>query len=201
MDSPPQRRRGAYAKSAERRREILQTAVEVFGESGFRGSSIREIAARVGMTDTGVVHHFGTKGNLLLEVLKRRQRDDLSQFDVELDPFGRGMVNRNARRPGIVRLFATLSAEATDPEHPANQHFVERYELLRKITAERIELARSKGLLKADIDLKIASQVLIAVMDGLQIQWLLDPNQDMSVAYDDFVKHYFGGVNSEVHTE
>ena len=29
-------------------------------------------------------------------------------------------------------------------------------------------------------------------MDGLQIQWLLDPAMDMSVAYEDFVERYFG---------
>ena len=62
-------KRGAYAKTAERRRTILATALEVFAESGFRGASVREIASRVGMTDTGVLHHFGGKGKLLLEVV------------------------------------------------------------------------------------------------------------------------------------
>ena len=197
MNSLPPQRRGPYAKSAERRREILQTALEVFGESGFRGSSIREIATRVGMTDTGIVHHFGGKGNLLLEVLKQRQSEDRMLIDESIDPFGRNIVERNARRPGIVRLFATLSAEATDPEHPANQHFVDRYATLRVVSANRIRNVRSKGMLKADVDPDLAARVLIAVMDGLQIQWLLDPSQDMSIAYDDFVKRYFGSVPSK----
>ena len=47
----------------------------------------------------------------------------------------------------------------------------------------------------AEIDPDIAARLVIAVMDGLQIQWLLDPSQDISVAYDDFVKRYFGDTS------
>ena len=48
-----------------RKRRILSTAVEVFGEQGYRGTSLREIARRVGMSDAGLLHHFGTKTGLL----------------------------------------------------------------------------------------------------------------------------------------
>ena len=99
--------RGPYAKTAERRRSILDTALEVFASSGFRGASIREIAARVGMTDTGVLHHFGGKGNLLLEVVKQKEAEDGDSLH---DPYLRDIVARNGTRPGTVRLFTTLSA-------------------------------------------------------------------------------------------
>ena len=33
---------------------------------------------------------------------------------------------------------------------------------------------------------------MLAVMDGLQIQWLLDPSMEMDAAYNDFIDHYFG---------
>ena len=194
---PPARRRGPYAKTAERRQEILQTALEVFGESGYRGSSFREIAARVGLTDTGVAHHFGGKGKLLLEVLKQRELADRAFVAATSirDPFGRGLVARNGRTPGVIRLFATLSAESTDSAHPAHGHFVQRYATMRRTFAARLRNVEEAPIVAADIDPDIAARLVIAVMDGLQIQWLLDPSQDMSVAYDDFVKRYFGDTS------
>jgi AcrR family transcriptional regulator len=182
-------KRGEYAKTAERRRKILDTAMQVFAESGFRGASVREIAARVGMTDAGVLHHFGGKSRLLLEVVKQKEAEDTIDLP---DPFRRDLVAKNSERGGSVRLFTTLSAEATDPEHPAHVHFVERYAWLRSETSRRFAALVAEGRLPADIDPAMAGRLLLAVMDGLQIQWLLDPAMDMEAAYDDFLVHYFG---------
>ena len=181
--------RGPYAKSAERRRTILATALEVFAASGFRGASIREIANRVGMTDTGVLHHFGGKGKLLLEVVKQKEDEDAGALR---DPYLRDLVARNGTRQGTVRLFTMLSAEATDPEHPAHDHFVQRYESVRQRTTERIARDSTEGRIPSTIDPATASRIMLAVMDGLQIQWLLDPSLEMDAAYNDFIDHYFG---------
>ncbi len=135
-------KRGAYAKTAERRRTILATALEVFAESGFRGASIREIAARVGMTDTGVLHHFGGKSKLLLEVVKQKEDEDAGTLQ---DPYLRDLVARNGDRRGTVRLFTTLSAESTDPEHPAHDHFVNRYAQVRTLVADRLGAETAVG--------------------------------------------------------
>ena len=184
-------KRGAYAKTAERRRTILATALEVFAESGFRGASVRVIASRVGMTDTGVLHHFGGKGKLLLEVVKQKEDEDA---DALRDPYLRDLVAKNGTRNGTVRLFTTLSAESTDPEHPAHDHFVNRYAHVREVVAERLTRESTEGRIPATIDPDLAARVMLAVMDGLQIQWLLDPSMEMDAAYIDFIDHYFGPV-------
>ena len=186
-------KRGAYAKTAERRRTILDTALEVFAESGFRGASIREIANRVGMTDTGVLHHFGGKGKLLLEVVKQKEDEDA---DALRDPYLRDLVAKNGTRSGTVRLFTTLSAESTDPEHPAHDHFVKRYESVREHVTERLTRDSAEGRIPATVHPAMAARIMLAVMDGLQIQWLLDPSMEMDAAYNDFIDHYFGHLES-----
>lgn len=182
-------KRGAYAKTAERRRVILATALEVFAESGFRGASIREIANRVGMTDTGVLHHFGGKGKLLLEVVKQKESEDAGSI---VDPYLRDLVAKNGERRETVRLFSTLSAEATDSTHPAHDHFVARYEAVRGHLAGRLAQEVAEGRVPPTLDLDTAARLMLAVMDGLQIQWLLDPALDMEAVYDDFIARYFG---------
>lgn len=64
----------------EARRLILDAAASLLGESGVAAVQMRAVAARVGMTDAGVAHHFGNRDKLLAELLRhggRRLRDAL----------------------------------------------------------------------------------------------------------------------------
>ncbi|MFI7119330.1 TetR/AcrR family transcriptional regulator [Amycolatopsis sp. NPDC049868] len=64
----------------EARRLILDAAASLLSESGVAAVQMRAVAARVGMTDAGVAHHFGSRDKLLAELLRhggRRLRDGL----------------------------------------------------------------------------------------------------------------------------
>lgn len=172
--------RGPYRKSREVRRRILDAALEVFSHSGYRSGSLREIAARVDMSEAGVLHHFPSKEAMLAAVLAHR--DDRAQEIVEADPDDgvatlRAMVELAAlssTQPGVVGLFCVVAAEATSPEHPAHEFFVERYRRMRERTARALEMARAAGALADGVDPARAAGHLIALWDGLQVQWLLD---------------------------
>ncbi|MER6666681.1 TetR/AcrR family transcriptional regulator [Amycolatopsis japonica] len=67
----------------EARRLILDAAASLLGESGVAAVQMRAVAARVGMTDAGVAHHFGNREKLLAELLRhggRRLRDALQDL-------------------------------------------------------------------------------------------------------------------------
>ncbi|WP_410653008.1 TetR/AcrR family transcriptional regulator [Amycolatopsis sp. cmx-4-54] len=67
----------------EARRLILDAAASLLGESGVAAVQMRAVAARVGMTDAGVAHHFGNREKLLAELLRhggRRLRDALREL-------------------------------------------------------------------------------------------------------------------------
>ena len=49
----------------ERRSEIIQAAVKLIGEKGYYGTSLKEIADAVGMSQPGMLHYIGNKENLL----------------------------------------------------------------------------------------------------------------------------------------
>ena len=65
----PATRRGPYAKSAQRRVEIVASATAVFAARGYRGGSLREIAKQLDLSLTSVVHHFPSKSAPLVAVL------------------------------------------------------------------------------------------------------------------------------------
>ena len=171
-------RRG-YAKGRAKREEILDQAMAMFGEAGYRGASLRVIATRCGISHPGLLHHFPTKESLLLAVLEHRDAVDDQWLEAGrpsgIDRLRRlvGLAALNARRRGIVELFCVLSAEATAADHPAHAYFVERYRTSVLSTAVSYTEAHEKGVLRDGIVPGEAAQQLIALMDGLQTQWLL----------------------------
>lgn len=162
----------------DRRTDILEEAIRVIGERGFRGFSVRELAERCGMTDAGLLHHFGSKIHLLLALLDERDRQDaeaigevLGSEEVRAPGTREGVLRillalarRNAERPELVRLYAMLRVEALAPDHPAHGYF-----LVRDRDA-RAQFARLLAPL-SDAPAALARRVL-AALDGLEAQWL-----------------------------
>ncbi len=170
--------------TARKHREILRAATEVFGSKGYSKGSLAEIGDLVGMTHPGVLHHFGSKDQLLLEVLEYRDETDVEHLEGHHIPGGLDLFRHlvttatlNEARPGIVQAFAVLSAESVTADHPAKEFFRERYATLRCQIREALgEICDPKDPpLPKELDFATAS--IIAVMDGLQVQWLLAPDQ------------------------
>ncbi len=173
-----------YAKGRMKRAEILGQAMSLFGEAGYRGASLRELAARCGLSHPGLLHYFPTKESLLLAVLAHRDEVDQAGLSGTGLPVLQGLVGLaglNSTRPGIVELFAVLSAEATAPDHPAHAYFVQRYRTTVRTVERAYEQLRADASLRPGIEPGAAARQLVALMDGLQIQWLLgDRRIDMA---------------------
>ncbi|MPY50969.1 TetR/AcrR family transcriptional regulator [Streptomyces acidicola] len=175
------------ARTEERRAEIVRAALEVIAERGYRGASMAAIAERVGLTQQGLLHYFPTKDALLVAVLKERdQWDAVPDSQWRLDLLG-SLVEYNAMRPGIVQTFSALLGESVTEGHPTREFFTERYVRVRATMAEALRAAYGERL-PSGLSPERAAPLLVAVMDGLQYQWLLDPESvDMPGAFRDFL--------------
>ncbi|MFI8633625.1 TetR/AcrR family transcriptional regulator [Microbacterium sp. NPDC077663] len=166
-----------------RRRVILDAALDIFGAKGYSGGTLQDIADQVGMTHAGILHHFGSKDQLLLEVLTRRDETDVADLEDQHIPGGidlfRHLVRTafaNARRAGIVQAFAVLSAESVTDDHPGRAYFEERYRNLRlEVTTAFERVCVERGITSPG-SIAAGAAGILAVMDGLQVQWLLDPS-------------------------
>lgn len=173
-----------YATGRARRDQIVEAAIELFARIGYRHATVLQIAQHVGISRTGLLHHFGTKEALLEAVLARRDADDAARFRPPADD-GTGLAamrawvelsRYNASVPHLVALYAVLSAEASDPEHPAHEYFVRRYADTVAGFERVLTRAGAAGLLVEGTDVAAEARALVALMDGLQIQWLLKPD-------------------------
>jgi len=169
-------------ETARRREEILQAAMVTFGAKGYYNGSLVEIADKVGITHAGVLHHFGSKDQLLIEVLEYRDRADVEHLRGHQAPTGLELFRHlvataraNMDRPGIVQTYTVLSAESVTDAHPGQAWFQARFRGLRALLAESLKQVCGPENLRPDSDIEAAAEAIIAVMDGLQIQWLLDP--------------------------
>ena len=165
-----------YLKGRLRREDILAAAVVVYAEVGYRGSSLREIARRVGMTHAGLLYYFPSKEALLAAVLERRDTEDGARLGGTpgLDAL-RGLValaEHNVRHPGIVDLYSRLAAEAVAADHPAHDYFEGHYRMARRFAAASFRVLAERGELREDVDPEVAALNFVALMDGLQVQWL-----------------------------
>ncbi len=201
MESTASGARGPYAKSALVRARIVRAAMEVFAESGFRGGTMKEIAARAGISQRGLVHHFVDKEALLTEVLGARavESAQLVRFGAARDVLRSvvDIVADNALHPRLVELHSVLFAEATAPDHPAHAHHAERLASWRAyLTTAFTELA-DEGALAAGLPPELAAATLVALQDGLQIQWLYDPSAvDMTQALDAYLSAVVQGYGA-----
>ncbi|WUF45788.1 TetR/AcrR family transcriptional regulator [Streptomyces sp. NBC_00483] len=176
------------ARSQERRAEILRAALDVIAERGYRGASLAAVAERVGLTQQGLLHHFPTKEALLVAVLEERdQWDSVPSSQWRLDLLGT-LVEYNAMRPAIVQTFSALLGESVTEGHPAREFFTQRYADVRGAMTEVLRAEYGERL-PGGLTPERAAPLLVAVMDGLQYQWLLDPEAvDMPGAVRDFLE-------------
>ncbi|MFI5706628.1 TetR/AcrR family transcriptional regulator [Kribbella sp. NPDC051620] len=169
-------------RSASRRREILAAASAMFATKGFHKSSLQEVAAAAGITPAGLLHHFGSKDQLLTELLAHRDASEIAEVNDPERPHGTAFLehladtaDRNSDRRGLTQLYVVLSADGVTDEHPAQDYFRSRYDGLRSMIADEIRLAQAAGDVAGDRDPQELATLIIAVMDGLQIQWLYNP--------------------------
>ncbi|WP_454858299.1 TetR/AcrR family transcriptional regulator [Promicromonospora soli] len=193
----PVARRGAGAKSAERRRSIVEAAHAVFAERGYHAGSFQEIADRVGMSQTGLLHYFPTKSDLLLAVLHRRDEITVGaapEPDGAPEPGGliQGIVDRaraNESLPGVIELYSVLCAESITEGHPARSYFVGRFADIRTTYAAELRALQAEGRVRPTLDPERAAASLVGLWDGLQVQWLLEPERvDVAACLRDYLE-------------
>ncbi|KQW08161.1 hypothetical protein ASC66_04305 [Leifsonia sp. Root4] len=163
----------------------------MIAESGFQGFSIAGLAQRCSISRAGVLHHFESREELLIEVLneKERESEELTNDFLEREGAREAravldlLVRHNIARPEHMRLLAVLSAEALTSTHPAHDYFKMR---MRRGAQQLTPLLGGFDRSPYDVAIEILS-----FMDGLQLTWLRDPDVDLWDRWTSFADAYF----------
>lgn len=172
--------RRARLTAEARLEQLVEEATDLIGRHGYHRFSIAALAERCGLTRAGVLHHIGSKEQLLVHILDARDKDASKSLGANPAgvPIPRSVrealdevVRRNAGQREIVRLYSTLSVESIEPEHPAHAYFLNRQQ---RSIAELSALFEASGGSGQERAVEV-----LAFLDGLQVLWLRDESVDL----------------------
>jgi AcrR family transcriptional regulator len=162
----------AVFSQSDARDVILEAALSAFAEHGFHGASMRDIAARAGVSQSLLHHHFGTKEALWSLVGERVSADFLEYMadalapDVPADQAARRALSRYMaywkERPAAFRFNLWRLLEGPAPERRT------RSKALNARTVPLFQRAQKAGFLRADLPAGLA----MIIGGGLIQFWL-----------------------------
>ncbi len=173
-----------YAKSRDTRERILAAALEEAGESGFHKTSVARIAARAGVAIGSVNYHFGSRAELIREIMSKLMADYVARVQAAEaqsadDYFAReravllSYVAHVRRHPAHVRL--------------ANEIMLHEPELYRRGAAlwkermaERIRAGIAEGALRPMSEAEIALKASFLIGARHSLEQLVDDDASLS---------------------
>jgi AcrR family transcriptional regulator len=189
-DAPPRTRDRRPPEA--RREQILEEAARLISQKGYYGFIVRECAEQCGLSEPGLLHHFGSKERLLIAVLENRDRIDSEFISAKMgtnadDPrplsrpevlqLLRTIVAYNSTKPEFARLYVILKAEALNDTHPAHDYFMSRQDAVLENFARMLEPHVS--------DPAGSAIELLSLMQGLEQEWLRQGQAfDLVAAWD-----------------
>ena len=168
-------------KGIARRQQILARAMSVFAEKGARGTSLRAIAEDVGVSHGALLHYFPSQEALLLEVLQENEYRPDSHLVGGVVGLMASAAERNVTIPGLVSLYTIMLAGSSDPANTrSHDYFADRFRRLWKELVDEIRCGQMDGTFRRDVDPASMAALVVAACDGLQTQWMLEPDVDMA---------------------
>jgi AcrR family transcriptional regulator len=166
------RRRGRPGYDLE---TLLTAAAELFYERGYDGTSIQDLANRLGVTKSAIYHHVPGK-EALLRLAVDRALDGLFAEVAELDAIGGRAVDRleHLVRGSVTVLaeqlpFVTLLLRVRGNSETEREALVRRREFDQIVTA-LVADAAAEGDLRADVDPAMTTRLLFGMVNSL-IEW------------------------------
>lgn len=182
----------------QRRRLILDAAIELFASHGYQGAGLAAIAERAGVTASAVIHHYGSKQQLLRAVLDEHDARSAARLAGYRGHGVRGLVDAlldNADHMldnvHLATLHTTLQAEhlAAGSDDEVRDRFLQRSRLLRRAMAEILSTGIDNGELDSRLDPEWLAAEILAFQEGALILWRLDPDGvDLRTLYENYLR-------------
>ena len=174
--SRPRQERGVRTEEA-----ILQATLRLLAARGVTGTSLDLLAEDVGVAKSSILWHFGSKEELLLRVAERvfeevargPARDILALATIEQrsEAMWRFYADTVRRRPEVRRLVLHLIFESAEGRPELRSRLQQLYRGTRALFAEGL-----RGVVPDAEQRRRLAAISVAALDGLFLQWLLDPD-------------------------
>lgn len=193
MDSPkPKRGRPPLSDAPQTRTRILDAALAVFSERGFEGATVRQIAAKVGVSDPALYAHFKGKQEIFDALLKLAGPDLLASVGVDQS------TDNTPMQIAIPKLFGNIVATWSTPRARAFASLVLRMgpdglgNALMDVCKHLHPIFtkwKECGELRSDISVDVAIWQVIGPLAGLRITYLHGNASKADIAHATSLAH------------
>jgi AcrR family transcriptional regulator len=167
------------------RQVIIDVTTKLFATRGYAGTSLDLIAKEAQTSKSSIFWHFENKEDLLFTVVDRAmsewevragsdilaQPDPPSQLAKLIDLYRELAQDR----PDTLRLLLGLLLETADVNEDVKRRFQKMYRGYRTSIQIVIEEGIAAGYFARELPSAHLSALVLALFDGLFIQWYLDP--------------------------
>jgi AcrR family transcriptional regulator len=173
------------------REQLLQGAIECLRTKGYSRTTVRDIASAAGANLASIGYHFGSKEALLNEAILRscdqwtERLGEAAFAGGASSPLGQMAASWVAMResfdelrPVLVGLIEAVAQSAWSDE--LREKLAAHYLGSRERVAAMVRQSLGEDLEQDGVDPRVIASFLIAVCDGLVLQWLLEPEQTPS---------------------
>ena len=170
------------------REQLLEGAIECLRTKGYARTTTRDIAAAANANLASIGYHFGSKEALLNQAILRaceqwtNRLGEAAFAGEDESPLGQmaaswvAMLNSfEELRPILVGLIDAAAQSAWSDD--LRQELAAHYRVSREQVALMVRQSLGEGVEQAGVDPKVVGSFLIAVCDGLVLQWLIDPDE------------------------
>jgi AcrR family transcriptional regulator len=201
--------------SVDTKTALLDAAKRLVRERGYAGASVRELAATAGTNIAAVNYHFGTREKLLNQAVLEyflEWGERVAEVDVDADAEPLAQLAARARQmvgdlpaaqPAFVVFLEALLQARRSPE--LHRQLAEHYAEQRRRAMQTIAATERGRELPPRLQEVVASYTL-AVIDGLQLQALLDPDaiptgEELALLYEGLAAAARAGAASSAGSE
>jgi AcrR family transcriptional regulator len=173
-------------RKEETRTRIVESASRVFARRGYDAATVEEITAECGIAKGALYGHFASKEDLFRTVLVDHVRRRIAETAARVEP---GLSLRESIVAIIEVSWSTCRADPVwSPLFMEAWALASRNEWGREAVATLFDHcsaalaqfladAQRAGLVRADLDVDHAARLLLAVNDGLVLQWQTQPDR------------------------
>ncbi|HZS15897.1 MAG TPA: helix-turn-helix domain-containing protein [Candidatus Dormibacteraeota bacterium] len=187
---------GLSPSAQQRAQQIVDAAGRVMSRKGYGGTTMKDIAAEAGIAPGLIHYYFDSKEDLLLAVtgsLCERMRADAEQAFAasgDMPPIARAWAALEATRehlaqPEQQRLFVeTITLALGEPR--VREQLAQFYETLLDSSTAMVEELSRQVPTPPPVPLRDFAAVLVACIDGMALQKLIEPTRDIEALYRAF---------------
>ncbi len=194
-----------HYSSHERRKQIVEAALELLATTPFDRITTRSVARTVGISQPALFRHFRTREQILEAVIShaREQLEELATSILAdqtspskaLQRLADGLVEQIQSNPGLPRLlFHDLASDPQDRLHPQLLHLIA---MQKALVSELTRQAQASGEIPRSVEPKRAADFFMALIQGLLLQSSTETNRGAAHRIDsEFYDFWFAALRS-----